>query len=107
MNDVSMRSSNPPPPTQLPCYVRRGDRYVEGDPATASKYVYNTEDVYTFDYYQSVLLFDSYCLDIGIVKLNLERHLNGQPLGIMAGLGFCSLALDVCALPFTAQVDET
>ena len=57
---------------------------VLGDPKTASAYVYNTEDVYTFDYFQSVLLFDSYCLDIGIVKLKLDRHVNGQPLGIMA-----------------------
>jgi hypothetical protein len=57
---------------------------VLGDPATARRYYYNTEDVYTFDYFQSVLLFDSYCLDIGIVKLKLDRHVNGQPLGIMA-----------------------
>ena len=39
--------------------------------------------MYTFDYFQSVLLFDSYCLDIGIVKLKLDRHVDGQPLGIM------------------------
>ena len=31
---------------------------VLGDPATARRYYYNTEDVYTFDYFQSVLLFD-------------------------------------------------
>ena len=57
---------------------------VLGDPNTAKLYEYNTTDVYTFDYFQSVLLFDSYCLDIGIVKLKLERHVDGQPLGIMA-----------------------
>ena len=57
---------------------------VLGDPSTAKEYVYNTTDVYTFDYFQSVLLFDSYCLDIGIVKLKLDRHVDGQPLGIMA-----------------------
>ncbi len=57
---------------------------VLGDPRTAKEYVYNTNDVYTFDYFQSVLLFDSYCLDIGIVKLKLDRHVDGQPLGIMA-----------------------
>lgn len=55
-----------------------------GNPTTAADYVYNTTDVYSFDYFQSVLLFDSYSLDIGIVKLKLDRHLNGQPLGIMA-----------------------
>ena len=55
-----------------------------GDPATAKNYTYNTTDVYTFDYFQSVLLFDVYCLDIGIVKLKLYRHVDGQPLGIMA-----------------------
>ena len=57
---------------------------VLGDPNTAKLYEYNTTDVYTFDYFQSVLLFDSYCLDIGIVKLKLDRHVDGQPLGIMA-----------------------
>jgi len=57
---------------------------VLGDPRSAKEYVYNTNDVYTFDYFQSVLLFDSYCLDIGIVKLKLDRHVDGQPLGIMA-----------------------
>jgi len=54
------------------------------EPTVACNYVYNTSDVYTFDYYQSVLLFDQYALDIGIVKLKLDRHLNGQALQIMA-----------------------
>lgn len=55
-----------------------------GNPDTAAEYWYNTTDVYTFDYFQSVLLFDEYCLDIGIVKLRLDRHLNGNPICIMA-----------------------
>ena len=55
-----------------------------GNPDTAAEYWYNTSDVYTFDYFQSVLLFDEYCLDIGIVKLRLDRHLNGNPMCIMA-----------------------
>ena len=55
-----------------------------GNPDTAAEYWYNTSDVYTFDYFQSVLLFDEYCLDIGIVKLRLDRHLNGNPICIMA-----------------------
>ena len=55
-----------------------------GNPETAKEYWYNTTDVYTFDYFQSVLLFDEYCLDIGIVKLRLDRHLNGNPICIMA-----------------------
>ena len=57
---------------------------VLGDPKSAKAYTYNTTDVYTFDYFQSVLLFETYCLDIGIVKLKLDRHVDGQPLGIMA-----------------------
>jgi|TARA_B100001142_G_scaffold320994_1_gene366986 hypothetical protein len=56
-----------------------------GDPKTAKDYVYNATDVYTFDYMQSVILFDEYALDLwGIARLPLERHVNGQPLGIMA-----------------------
>ena len=59
-----------------------------GDPKTAKEYVYNATDVYTFDYMQSVILFDEYALDLwGIAKLPLERHVNGQPLGIMRSTG--------------------
>ena len=68
----------------------RGDRSVNdrcrifSDPSSSEKYYFNTEDVYTFDYFQSVLLFNDYCLDIGFTRLPLNRCLNGQPLSFFA-----------------------
>ena len=53
-----------------------------GDPRRRGEHYYNTEDV-PRSITSSVLLFDSYCLDIGIMKLKLDRHVNGS-LGIMA-----------------------
>jgi hypothetical protein len=54
------------------------------DAQQAAKYEFNTEDVYTFDYFQNVLLFDDYCLDIGIAKRMLHTHLVGQPINFFA-----------------------
>ena len=85
---------------------------VLGDPNSAKAYHYNTTDVYTFDYFQSVLLFEPYCLDIGIVKLKLDRHVDGQPLGIMAkhADGRYVYNFEIfheCLLPKTEQGVET
>ena len=54
------------------------------NPKQSNEYFFNTEDVYTLDYFQNVLLFDDYCLDIGFVKLPLRRCLNGQPISFFA-----------------------
>lgn len=54
------------------------------DAQQAANYEFNTEDVYTFDYFQNVLLFDDYCLDIGIAKRMLHTHLVGQPINFFA-----------------------
>lgn len=68
----------------------RGDRSINdrcrifSDSSSSEKYYFNTEDVYTFDYFQSVLLFNDYCLDITITRLPLNRCLNGQPLSFFA-----------------------
>jgi len=50
------------------------------DPAASDRYYFNTEDVYTFDYYQTVLLFNEYVMDIGITQLPLARCMAGQPI---------------------------
>jgi len=50
------------------------------DPSENEEYYFNTEDVYTMDYFQNVLLFDEYVLDVKVTQLPLARCLNGQPI---------------------------
>jgi len=56
------------------------------DPTASDRYYFNTEDVYTFDYYQSVLLFNEYVMDIGITQLPLVRCMAGQPISFFGKL---------------------
>jgi len=57
---------------------------IMSDVEQSSALYYNTEDVYTFDYKQNVLLFDEYVLDVGFTKVPLAHHLDGQPLSFFA-----------------------
>jgi len=57
---------------------------IMSDPKQSSALYFNTEDVYTFDYKQNVLLFDDYVLDVGFTKVDLAHHLDGQPLSFFA-----------------------
>ena len=41
----------------------------------AKEYAFDTESVYTFDFYQSLLDVSTYSLDLGIVKLELRLTL--------------------------------
>jgi len=50
------------------------------DPSENDRYYFNTEDVYTMDYFQNVLLFGDYVLDAKATQLPLARCLNGQPI---------------------------
>jgi hypothetical protein len=54
------------------------------DPGTAQKYTYDTDTVYTFDFFQHLLDVSTYSLDIGITKFGIASSLNGQPIQIMA-----------------------
>ena len=49
-------------------------------PKRAKKYTYDTETIYTFDFYQALLDVSTYSLDIGVTKIGLSKVLNGQPI---------------------------
>lgn len=50
----------------------------------ADKYVYRTDLVYTFDFYQDRLDMAQNLLDFGLWKFDLSRYVNNQPVQIMA-----------------------
>lgn len=49
-------------------------------PQRASKYTFDTETVYTFDFYQSLLDVKTYSLDLGLANIGMSSILNGQPI---------------------------
>ena len=54
------------------------------NPKRAKKYFFDTESVYTFDFYQSILDVKTYSLDLGFTKVNLAKRLDGQPIQILS-----------------------
>lgn len=50
----------------------------------ADEYTFDTESVYTFDFYQHILLPDEYCLNMSVAKIDLAKILDGQPVQLMA-----------------------
>ena len=57
-----------------------GRKSILSHPLRAQEYTYNTDSVYTFDFYQSLLDVSTYSLDLGIIKLGLSPVLDGQPI---------------------------
>jgi hypothetical protein len=53
-------------------------------PDRAEKYSFDTESVYTFDFYQNILDTATYSLDLGFTKLGMTKVLDGQPIQILA-----------------------
>ena len=49
------------------------------DPDVASKYMFDINYVYTFDFFQSAIDFSDYTLHLGFTKIDLCKSLNGQP----------------------------
>jgi len=49
-------------------------------PQRASQYTFDTETVYTFDFYQSLLNVATYSLDLGVANIGMAPILNGQPI---------------------------
>lgn len=54
------------------------------DPKEADRFVYDTESVYTFDFYQHLLDVSTYKLNLGLIKLGISESLNNQPIQILA-----------------------
>lgn len=50
------------------------------NPERASKYTFDTETVYTFDFYQSLLDVTTYSLNMGVANIGMAPILNGQPI---------------------------
>ena len=53
-------------------------------PDRAAMYSFDTESIYTFDFYQNLLDTASYSLDLGFTKLGMSKVLDGQPIQILA-----------------------
>lgn len=51
-----------------------------GQPSLLSKQFYETDKTYTFDYYDSFFRPDSFCLDLGVKKLDVCPIVGEQPL---------------------------
>jgi len=50
------------------------------NPAKCKQYTFDTDTVYTFEFYQNLFDVESYSLDLGFVKLGAINVLNGQPI---------------------------
>lgn len=45
---------------------------------------YDTDSIYTFDFYQHLLDVDSYSLNVGFATISIAPSMNGQPIQVMA-----------------------
>lgn len=50
------------------------------NPVKCKEYMFDTETVYTFEFYQNIFDAQTYSLDLGFVKIGCSRILNGQPI---------------------------
>mmetsp|Transcript_30540 Transcript_30540/g.56415 ORF Transcript_30540/g.56415 Transcript_30540/m.56415 type:complete len:601 (+) Transcript_30540:96-1898(+) len=50
------------------------------NPAKCKDYTFDTETVYTFEFYQNLFDAQSYSLDLGFAKIGCSKVLNGQPI---------------------------
>jgi len=57
-----------------------GRKKLLSQPNRSKDYTFDTESVYTFDFYQSLLDVSTYSLDVGFAKLGLTPVLDGQPI---------------------------
>ena len=53
---------------------------VLSNPKTNQSYSFDTESVYTFEFYQNLFDATTYSLDLGFTKLGCSHILNGQPI---------------------------
>ena len=54
------------------------------NPAKWQGYKFDTDTVFTFEFYQNLFHVSSYALDLGFAKLGASRILNGQPIQWLA-----------------------
>jgi hypothetical protein len=63
--------------------ISRRKRHLS-DPRNAMQYKFDTDSVYTFDFYQNLFDAGSYSLDLGFTKIGLSKSLDGQPIQVLA-----------------------
>lgn len=54
------------------------------NPKKSSRYTFDVDRVYTFDFYQNLLNVKRYKLDLGVASISMCPILNGQPIQCMA-----------------------
>jgi hypothetical protein len=54
------------------------------NPKRSSRYTFDVDRVYTFDFYQNLLNVETYKLDLGIARISISPILNGQPIQFLA-----------------------
>lgn len=54
------------------------------NPSNLQKHTFSPDLVYTFDFYQHMIVPDRFVLDLGITSFDMAKYLNGQPISIMA-----------------------
>lgn len=57
---------------------------VLSNPDRTKQYTFDTESIYTFDFYQQLLDVATYSLDLGFTKLGISKNLDGQPIQVMS-----------------------
>jgi hypothetical protein len=55
-------------------------------PANLEKFSYSTEFVYTFDFYQHLLNFSTFHIDLGVLKYDFGNTLGTRPIQVMAAI---------------------
>lgn len=50
------------------------------NPEKAKQYTFDTETIYTFEFYQNLFDANSYALDLGFTKIGCSKVLDGQPI---------------------------
>ena len=50
------------------------------NPQKANQYTFDTETIYTFEFYQNLFDANSYALDLGFTKVGCSKVLDGQPI---------------------------
>lgn len=59
-------------------------RHLANPEGAASRLFYDTDTVYTFNFYQEMLDLETFSVDLGFTKLSIADSLHGQPIQVLA-----------------------
>lgn len=57
------------------------------DPKKAKNYKYDTDTIYTFDFYQNILDVSTYSLKLGFTEIKMLKSLDYQPIQFLGKTG--------------------